>query len=690
MKINLRKGVLMLAAISGGMTMSAAWQDVKTWDFEAISDAMTEEAYYVTYDAETVKFGKTDCNIATGDFAGLAFQGPEKWFVRNPAKGHGLYQNNGGGRILGVLDLKAEDKVVIKASGTDCFSGEVNGELDSTDGDTKTVTYKVSEDGNFGVSVTRYYYIYNITVQRNDGQGEDPSEPVGTVTNIVDQTFASGVSLTESADYTWGSEISSMLTDNGLYVTNKSDKGNNYENRDFITFTNPVGNPTHEVGVSYEVYSPKDKGQNNTYYDINYFNADGEFVFGIQEASGGWAYTANIVTANADGTTNTVALPKGHMAKGGGSVVNLTVKFAEGSAIVAIDGGSYTAYSKSEGIKAIKLSVTGENGYDRDMYIKNFMMNTTVVAASTFADYTLTYVCDGEVLKSETKSGSVGDAISLAANDTADFTLDGIKYIYVSNDAEGKTIAADGTTVVTLTYRKAAEYNYTVSNNVNSEVKSGKCVEGESVTIPYSRYILATDGVLWVKDATNKEYNYTFTPDADNYEVSLSYTATETTDAIFFSEAEDLEGMTATTGSNANIRCSNAAGGYADEAVEIYTLKAGTYKVTLGVWGNSGATFTVKAGEAEVMTAETAGYWFETTSEEFTITEETALTFEGANGSKPLDFVIITGKADAGSAVEALETAEGDDKWYNLQGVEIKTPGDKGLYIHNGKKVMVK
>lgn len=681
MRINLRKGaMLMLAAIGVSMTMSAAWQDVKTWDFEAISDAMTEEAYGVTYEENTVKLGSTDCNIATGDFAGLAFQGANKWFVRNPAKGHGLYQGNGGGRMFGVLDLKANDKVVIKASGTDCFSGEVNCVLDNADADTKTLTYTVSEDGNFALNMTRYFYIYNITVQRD-------SEPVGTVASILNQTFAAGTDLTESAEYTWGNDIASMITDNGLYVTNND---GNYENRDFVTFTNTIGNATHEVNVAYEVYSPKDKGQANTYYAINYFNADGEFIFGVQEWSGGWAYGADIITANADGTTTTTALPAGHMKKAGGSMVNLDVKFSEGSAVISIDGGSYTAYSKSEGIKDIKFSVTGGGGYDRDMYLKNFKVDTTVVVAGVFADYTVNYVCNGEIIKSETKTAEVGSEISLTSNEIADFTLEGIKYIYVSNDAEGKTVAEDGTTVVTLTYRKAAEYKYTVTNNVNSDVKTGVCVEGESVTIPYCRYILAEDGVLWMKDATNKEYNYTFTPDADNYETTLTYAATEINNAIFYAEGEDIEGMTATSGANANIRCSNAAGGYADDVVEFYTLKAGTYKVTLGVWGNAGSTFSVKAGENEVLSAETAGYWFETTSEEFSVTSDTTLSIEGTASGKPLDYVFITGKVDSGSAVEAVDAASNESKWYNLQGVQIAEPSQAGIYIHNGKKVVVK
>ena len=30
------------------------------------------------------------------------------------------------------------------------------------------------------------------------------------------------------------------------------------------------------------------------------------------------------------------------------------------------------------------------------------------------------------------------------------------------------------------------------------------------------------------------------------------------------------------------------------------------------------------------------------------------------------------------------------DKWYNLQGIEIAEPTQAGVYIHNGKKVVVK
>lgn len=508
----------------------------------------------------------------------------------------------------------------------------------------------------------------------------------GDSTTILNQTFATGTELTESSDYTWGSDIASMITNNGLYVTNNN---GNYENRDFVTFTNVIGNETHEVNVTYELYSVRDKGQANTNYAINYFNVDGEFIFGIQEWSGGWAYGADIITANADGTTTQNALPAGHMKKGGGSVVNLDVKFNEDGAVISIDGGSYTAYSNSEGIKDIKLSVTGGGGYDRDMNIKNFKVSVTEVVAAVFAEYKVNYVCDGEIIKTETKTGEVGTAVSLTSSDTANFTLDGVKYIYVSNDAEGKTVAEDGSTVVTVNFRKAASYTYTVKNNVNDAVVTGTCVEGESVSVPYSRYILK-EGVVYLKNATNKEYNYTFTPNADDFTVTLEYAETGMTNGIFFSEAEDLEGMTLTTAQNASVRCSNAAGGWADEEVTAYTLAAGKYIVTIGGWGNDGATLKVAAGETEVLTAETNGSWLEKDSGEFTLTQTTPIILSGSNSSKPFDFILITGTKDEGLAVEAAEVAEGEGKWYNLQGVQVAEPREAGIYIHNGKKVIVK
>ncbi len=69
--------------------------------------------------------------------------------------------------------------------------------------------------------------------------------------------------------------------------------------------------------------------------------------------------------------------------------------------------------------------------------------------------YTLRYVAGEETLKEVVKTGNVNAAITLADEDKATITVteDGFTtdYTYVIDNAEGKTIAEDGTTVVTIT-----------------------------------------------------------------------------------------------------------------------------------------------------------------------------------------------------------------------------------------------
>ncbi|MDE5840814.1 MAG: hypothetical protein K2H49_07830 [Muribaculaceae bacterium] len=519
----------------------------------------------------------------------------------------------------------------------------------------------------------------------------------GDVTTVLDQTFAEGTTLENSDAYTWGSEIQGMITSTGLAMTNGDNKANDFENRDFVTFANVLGNATNDLNISYNLVHGQDKGQNKTYYTINYFNADGNLVFGIQEGSGNWGFEANVITANKDGNTTTTALKGAHIGKFSKTTpVNLSVKFSGEQAIIDIDGGSYTAYTSSEGIKDIKLSVTGEKDFGRYMSIENFVVKTTEVAAAQFADYTVKYVCGDEVIKEDTKSGIVGSEISLIATETADFTLDGVKYIYVENDAEGQTIDAEGTTVVTITFRKAAEYDYVVTNNVNDETVEGSCFEGNKATVHYCRYIL-DENVVWLKEPCGGdkklEYNYVFAPDSANYVVNLEYTK-YAEDGIFYIEAEDIEGVTKVTNNNADVRCSDAAGAYTGaEAITVCTLEPGTYKIETAIMGGkSGDTdvvFTVFAGEEKVIEAVTNGNWH-TESAEIDLTVQTEIKALGGTGNKPFDYVLITGKGGTTSAVKAIETVAADGKWYNLQGVQIAAPAKGGLYIHNGKKVIVK
>ena len=504
---------------------------------------------------------------------------------------------------------------------------------------------------------------------------------IGDEYTIVDQTFAGDPELKGTDTYKWGADIQGMIvtdkeTDDrkfsGVYVTNYNDAKNNYSNKDFLTFTNVIGGTNQELNIAYKLYSPKDKGQGNTYYDINYFNADGDFVFGIQEASGLWAYTANIITANEDGTTKVTPI-SAHMSKYAGETVNINVKFTGTTAIIEIDGGTYTAYTKELGIKSIKLSISGVGGEDRDMNIENFIVKTIEAEETQFANYTLDYVVNGNSIKTETKSGIVGKTISLLDSDIENFFNEDetVKYIYVSNDAEGKTVASDGSAVVTITCREAATWNYTVKNNVNSEEIKGTVFEGEEATVAYHRYIL-NDGKVYIKNpGKDTPHKYTFTPAEDGEEKTLEYTE-YADNGIFFTEGEDIEGMTETTKGNADVRSSNGLSGYSSESVNVCTLKPGKYIVRIAASGDKDKKLTVKHGEEELFTATTNGSWSEFSSEEFTVEADTELSFEGAAQSYPLDYILIMGTEfgeatgieitdKEGQKIETLELVSGEE-----------------------------
>jgi hypothetical protein len=62
------------------------------------------------------------------------------------------------------------------------------------------------------------------------------------------------------------------------------------------------------------------------------------------------------------------------------------------------------------------------------------------------------------------------------------------------------------------------------------------------------------------------------------------------------------------------------------------------------------------------------------------------LKVENASGAK-INFVIDGEATDIRNIENAVDFSDGD--WYNLQGVKVTNP-QRGIYIHNGKKVVVK
>ena len=302
------------------------------------------------------------------------------------------------------------------------------------------------------------------------------------------------------------------------------------------------------------------------------------------------------------------------------------------------------------------------NNKDRAYAIDNFSIETEKTQEAT-ASYIVKKMCGTTELGSETGAGIVGTTPTLAG---ADMWVDGKKYIYVGNDVEEKGgIAASGSTY-TLTYREAETYNYSVIGKVDDvvikEFAKGQNFEGEKVSSPYLRYV-EKDGVWYEAERGSAAYyKASAVLSADNQELAVSYKKADINNVAYFKEAEEIEGLTVSTNQNADVRCSNAAGAYnsSETPVVVATLPAGTYKLTVGLWGGKqdrSQNFKLNDGGKEPWTIPFTGS-FQDVSKELVLEAETEISIpksEAANG-RCLDYVLVQKTAEP-VAVSAIKFA---------------------------------
>lgn len=237
------------------------------------------------------------------------------------------------------------------------------------------------------------------------------------------------------------------------------------------------------------------------------------------------------------------------------------------------------------------------NNAERYSTFDNLKITTTegdYSAASS--EYTVKYICNGvEIKTSETRTGDVGAAISLIASDKENFFNDDrtMKYMYVSDDASSKTIANDGKTEVTVTFREAETYNYTV-NAVNAvgeklkELATGSNFEGEKSRAYVTKGLNINGG--WYITSGNGSYptyGYDFTEAATK---NVTYTVDENVD--YFFEVEDINKSRdwAAIGAYPE-RYSNGKTGRLYKGAYAFTdaLAGGVYTITLWARNNSGS-----------------------------------------------------------------------------------------------------
>ncbi len=314
----------------------------------------------------------------------------------------------------------------------------------------------------------------------------------------------------------------------------------------------------------------------------------------------------------------------------------------------------------------------------------------TTQDASSTTSYTVKFVDEGgnELKAAAEHTGVIkGTTVSATAEETASFYSEdnSKKYIYVSGNSE-TVVADDGSTVITLVFREAAVYNYSVKTSLGATISEGTAFEGDNITYYFPQYQVV-DGTLYETAKNNNMLRNTTTADTDNKEIVVNYTATETTGVVFLTEAEDIEGALSTMGGNADIRCSMGTGAYFESDATVTTLAPGKYKLTAQVWGNATTTFAIKVGDATVLSIDTKGYIYQETSDEFEVTESSDVTIPAVgNANRVLDllYIVKTGEVAAENqatilaniaALKAFEPTESGTVKVTLDNVKVTYAG---------------
>ena len=332
---------------------------------------------------------------------------------------------------------------------------------------------------------------------------------------------------------------------------------------------------------------------------------------------------------------------------------------------LSYDVTSYLQASTDNTLGIALFTYTG-----REQEASDFNLTLEYVDAASATNYTVKYVdaAGKEIKTSSTYVAESGLVPPLTEEDKdAIYNEDKtVKYVYDSDDAASLKIAADGSTVVTIKFREAAKWNYTFNavdeegNPLQEGIVKGTNFEGETFDVGYP-YAINVDSTLYTSDklsSDKKGYYLSYTLEADNQVKNITFKPTTTTDIVFLSEAENIEGLTKATNNNTFVRSSNGGSAYAAEAdVEITKLQPGKYKLTAVVCDatkNAGSEWNFLAGENNIFkfTASTVN-WAQGTSEEFEVNAETPIYLvKGGNANQAVDFIYIQKTGDA----EALPT----------------------------------
>jgi len=218
-------------------------------------------------------------------------------------------------------------------------------------------------------------------------------------------------------------------------------------------------------------------------------------------------------------------------------------------------------------------------------------LNITKESVSEAA-YTINQVCGTEILSSTSGTAEVGTTPTIS---TDDVWFNGVKYLYVSNDAETVGgVSESGSTVYTITYAAATEYTVTLQlqdgegNTLANDV-TGTAYAGEDITLYYPKYILKDGTYYGIDQKAEPYYGYSYTEISQDQTQTVTYTASDIT---YYDEFENMTASNWVASGAYPARYSNGASKRLGKSAYVTTndvFEAGTYTIVVRGRNQSGS-----------------------------------------------------------------------------------------------------
>lgn len=478
----------------------------------------------------------------------------------------------------------------------------------------------------------------------------------------------------------------------------------------YYDFSSLVVNAS-KVSVSFDCNIPSSGQSFISLADASkHTGADGGFT---GKSTTGYGTNGSIIAIGADRISGTDAFAVNRVAKDGalgewikvnidvdviGKTVSYTIKNSIGDVLVE---ESDVAFYNDAANACSQIDIyKSRNGSD-NILLDNITITSYVDENQTFADYTINYV-DGETtVKSSTGSGMVGTSVE---SETIITDTLGQKYLLVGDSASTMTLV-EGENVLNVPVRKPYTTTLSVTQVVageTSEPVETVFTETDDKVCEWS-YVwplyIAKDGVYYKADNTAFAESGTFDGETGTIEKTVTYSSVDNS-VVYFGEWEtDCTSGGSSYPTSAIDGFSNGKGKAVMKtdltmSLTFSVAQAGKYNLSMPYYNsNSKArSHTILLDEETIAegvsvdskSGDTFAYEAELAAGEHTVTIKCVYSLTSV-----FDYLLVTGETTTGiDEINAAKTV-GNAAVYNLKGQRIAQP-TKGLYIMNGKKVIVK